>query len=460
MLLTLWLLVPFCAAQVLQDHTHNQQPPPSNDSKINAKPTKRGPRALAVVEFLPGGKARLVPVALWIDGRFYDASLYGANPAPMALEPETVYEATDYGEPTGLFTVETPEQVKGNWVATGQWKPHLEMDEKAAQQKARQPKSKPKAYDVNDDPPVLKRGGGDSPNSTQSGSGGSGTSQTASPGSSASSSAPEPPDRPTLKKSAPSPSADSTSTTASSSTPGTTPAGAASPDEGDPNRPVLRRGAQPQQTASAPATASATNKQVAAMHDAQGKLLTMTAELGHRSYPAISDAGAYETRSLLYSMDSTERNNKSQQLRALAMDAIGKFLAKRKTPALPKGAAISDYDLRAYDLDFSNSPTFVLTATLPVNSAKALRGGEFDYYVTVVAREDINGTPIKIFSLVSDSNHLDAFPRLEMIDAVDADANGRADLLFRERSDSGVSYGLYRVYPYDMQKVFEGGASL
>ena len=52
----------------------------------------------AVVEFLPGGKARLVPVALWIDDRYYDASLYGANPEPMALEPETVYEATDYGE--------------------------------------------------------------------------------------------------------------------------------------------------------------------------------------------------------------------------------------------------------------------------------------------------------------------------------------------------------------------------
>jgi hypothetical protein len=464
MLLTLWLLVPFCAAQVLQNHTHDQQPPPSNDTKINAKPKKRGPRALAVVEFLPGGKARLVPVALWIDDRFYDASLYGANPEPMALEPETVYEASFYGDPTGLFTVETPEQVKGNWVATGQWKPHLEMDEKLAQQKAKQPKPKPKGYDANDDRPVLKRGGSDSSASSQSSGGNSGSTQTASSssGSSGKTDSPEPSDRPILKKPepAPAPAPDSTATTASSSTPSASPASTASPDESDPNRPVLRRGPQPKQTASAPAAPSATGKQVAAMHDAQGKLMTTMAELGHHSYPAISDAGVYETRSLLYSMDSTERNNKSQQLRALAMDEIGKFIAKRKTTALPKGAAISDYDLRAYDLDFSNSPTFVLTATLPVAGAKALRGGEFDYYVTVVAREDINGTPIKIFSLVSDSNHLDAFPQLEIIDAVDADANGRGDLLFREHSDSGVSYSLYRVYPYDMQKVFEGGASL
>ncbi len=456
MLLTLGLLVPFCAAQVLQDHTRNQQPLPTNDSKINAKSKKRGPRALAVVEFLPGGKARLIPVALWIDDHFYDASLYGANPAPMALEPETVYEATFYGDPTGLFTVETPEQVKGNWVATGQWKPHLEMDEKLAQQKAKQPKPKPKGYDANDDRLVLKRGS-DSSASPQSGSGSSASPPSASSGSG--SSGPEPPDRPILKKTEPAPAPDSTATTASSSAPSPTPPSTASTDENDPNRPVLRRGPQPKQSAVAPVAPSATGKQIASAQNAQGKLVTTTAEIGHRSYPAISDAGVYETRSLLYSMDTAERNNKSQQLSALAMEEIGKFVAKRKTPALPKGTAISDYDLRAYDLDFSNSPTFVLTATLPVQGAKALRGGEFDYYVTVVAREDINGTPIKIFSLVSDSNHLDAFPRLEMIDAVDADANGRADLLFREHSDSGVSYSLYRVYPYDLQKVFEGGAS-
>ncbi len=463
MLLTLGLLVPFCAAQVLQDHTRDsQQAPPANNSKINVKPKKRGPRALAVVEFLPGGKARLIPVALWIDDRFYDASLYGANPEPMALEPETVYEATFYGDPTGLFTVETPEQVKGNWVATGQWKPHLEMDEKLAQQKAKQPKTKPKGYDANDDRPVLKRGGGDSSASSQTGSGNSGATQSASSGvgSSGKTDSPEPSDRPILKKPEPPPSTDPTTTTASSSTASPAPASTASPDESDPARPVLRRGPQPKQPASEPAAASATAKQVATMRDAQGKLIATAAEPAHRSYPAISDAGTYETRSLLYSMDSTERNNKSQQMRALAMDEIGKFISKRKTPTLPRGAMISDYDLRAYDLDFSSSPTFVLTATLPVEGAKALRGGEFDYYVTVVAREDINGTPIKIFSLVSDSNHLDAFPRLEMIDAVDADANGRGDLLFREHSDSGVSYSLYRVYPYDMQKVFEGGASL
>ena len=157
-------------------------------------------------------------------------------------------------------------------------------------------------------------------------------------------------------------------------------------------------------------------------------------------------------------MDAAERAAKSEELRALAMDEIRKFIASRNTPGLAKSASITDYDLRAFDLEFSNSPTLVLTATLPVAAAKALRGGEFNYFVTLVAHEDLNGTPIKIFSSVTDSNHLDAFARMEIIDAVDADANGRGDLLFRQYSDVGVSYSLYRVYPYDMHKVFEGGS--
>ena len=181
---------------------------------------------------------------------------------------------------------------------------------------------------------------------------------------------------------------------------------------------------------------------------------------GRRSYPAVSDAGKYEMRSLLYALGSSERVDRSEEMSALALDDIRKFVAQRKTPALPKTAAITDYDLRAFDLDYSNSPTLVFTATLPIAGAKTLRGGEFDYYVTVVAREDINGKPIKIFSSVTDSNHLDAFSRMEIIDAVDADANGRGDLLFRQYSDTGISYGLYRVYPYQMQKVFEGGSGV
>ena len=176
-----------------------------------------------------------------------------------------------------------------------------------------------------------------------------------------------------------------------------------------------------------------------------------------RSYVAVSDAGQYTTRSMLYSMTPEERQHKAPQMLALALSEVRAFAAKRPGPAVPKTAAITDYDLRIFDLDTSNTPTEVLSAKLPLTSRD---GKPFTYYVTVVARLDINDQPQKIFSVVSDTTHLDAYPRLELIDAIDADANGRGDLLFRQYSDVGTTYGLYRVFPYQMEKVFEGGSSL
>jgi hypothetical protein len=249
-------------------------------------------------------------------------------------------------------------------------------------------------------------------------------------------------------------------------TPANSPASSASsssPDENDPNRPVLRRGKAVSSTASAsePYDASAAQPTSAANQAAQAKLINTTvSQLGRRSYPAISDTAQHEMRSLLYPMNSVERTDKTDQMSALALAELRKFVAKRNTPGLPKSAAITDYELRAYDLEYTNSPTFVFSGKLPLPGAKALRGGEFDYFVTVVARIDVNGTPIEIFSSVTDSNHLDAFARMEIIDAVDADANGRGDLLFRLYSDTGVSYSLFRVYPYEMKKVFEGGSGV
>jgi hypothetical protein len=234
----------------------------------------------------------------------------------------------------------------------------------------------------------------------------------------------------------------------------------ASPDESDPNRPTLRRGkpATTSATTPEPKPFSASQSTTPTTSQAQPKLIAALNSPGRHSYPAVSDATPHESRSLLYVMNTAERERKSDELTALAMDEIRKFIAQRKTPALPKNAAITDYDLRAFDLEFSNSPTFVLTATLPVPTIKALGGGTFSYFVTFVAHEDINGTPIKIFSSVTDSNHLDSFARMEIIDALDADANGRGDLLFRQYSDVAISYSLYRVYPYEMKKVFEGGS--
>jgi len=254
--------------------------------------------------------------------------------------------------------------------------------------------------------------------------------------------------RPVFKRPAASTPASNSGSSDSGST-AVTQASAASNDN-DPNRPVLSH----TKTTKAPVQSTPDFPE-----SKDGTMPSVTGK-GLRAYPAISDAGQYESRSLIYSMSSGERQGFEQQALKLAMDEIRAFAAKRNGPAIPKTAAITDYDVRAFDLEYSSSPTVVLTAKLPVAGAKGQVPANFTYFVTIVARVDINDQAQKIFSMVTDSRHLDAFPRMELIDAIDADANGRGDLLFRQYSDNGISYGLYRVSPYQIEKIFEGGSSL
>src|ERR1700731_1511769 len=79
----------------------------------------KGPRALGLLELAENAKAHLLPITIMIDGKFYDAGAYKANPVPMALEPETVYEALKSGVSQGLFTVSGAINEKESWVADG-----------------------------------------------------------------------------------------------------------------------------------------------------------------------------------------------------------------------------------------------------------------------------------------------------------------------------------------------------
>jgi len=79
-----------------------------------------------------------------------------------------------------------------------------------------------------------------------------------------------------------------------------------------------------------------------------------------------------------------------------------------------------------------------------------------EYYVTVVAHSDLYGELRKLFSAVTDTRHLDVTPRMELVDAVDADGDGRAELLFREVSDGGSGYAVYRVGGDQLWQLYEG----
>jgi len=101
-----------------EDNTAEEKPPePKKPPKV------KGPRAVGLLQ-IGDKKVTLIPVAILVDGRFYDASAYKADPVPMALEPGTVYEVEQEGSSQGLFTVNAALHSRNAgsahpWTATG-----------------------------------------------------------------------------------------------------------------------------------------------------------------------------------------------------------------------------------------------------------------------------------------------------------------------------------------------------
>jgi len=124
---------------------------------------------------------------------------------------------------------------------------------------------------------------------------------------------------------------------------------------------------------------------------------------------------------------------------------------KKQTTVSRQQPTFEDTQLRIFDLSSSNEPVLVLTT-----SARLPQHPEREYFVTLVAREDLNGDLHKDFSNVTDSQHLDVLPRMELIDAVDADGDGRGELLFRQTPDAGRAFSIYRVIGDQLYPLFEG----
>jgi hypothetical protein len=74
----------------------------------------------------------------------------------------------------------------------------------------------------------------------------------------------------------------------------------------------------------------------------------------------------------------------------------------------------------------------------------------------MVARATLEGVLRRIFFVRSDDLHLDVSARMEFIDAIDADGDGRGELLFRRTTDSGTSFAIYRVTPDRLWPLYEG----
>jgi hypothetical protein len=189
-----------------------------------------------------------------------------------------------------------------------------------------------------------------------------------------------------------------------------------------------------------------------------------TPDSGIQVFPAISDAKGPDPRPYTYDLKPAEEaiyRNKMLELAATLIKNNG-----HPTPPAPasssakKSAAnaavkprdeFEDVHIRAFDLSFTNEPTLVLSARTPTTGA----AGQVPKEITLVARTDLEGDLQKLFFAQTDSRHLDVSPRMELIDAVDADGDGRGELLFRETSDAGSGYAIYRVAANQLWPLFE-----
>jgi hypothetical protein len=73
----------------------------------------------------------------------------------------------------------------------------------------------------------------------------------------------------------------------------------------------------------------------------------------------------------------------------------------------------------------------------------------------LVAYPDIYNNLHKVYVGVTDKYHLDLTPRLELIDAVDADGDRRGELLFRETADGGSGWVIYRASADKLWKMYD-----
>jgi hypothetical protein len=431
------------------------------------KPVKDTPdlRAVAVLEWtgeLGKPKAcRMIPVTVFDGVKLQDGGVYLARPQPLALTGEVEYELKLNGKTFGLFDIQNAAQEQGAWVGYGKWKvmPVPKPVKAIAPEKVDE--------DIQDDKPVLHRKP-HAADGTGSGSGsGSGSGGGTSAGASNAPAADDDPDRPKLHKKT-SDSGSSGSETDAGATPATPHSGQPAPQKSDavpaedignvesvanssdPDRPLLKHGK------SSGFAAEVVPTLMGLPNDMQQAV-------------AVSDAKSRPEHPWTYSWANPEDEGKMKAAvedvarAALGLSAPGspqpaprhtgtttvKRTAKPAAPP-PPPAALADEQFRVYELAYGSGATLVLTAHTdgPLPSQK---------FVTVIAQPDLYGNVRVLFKSVTDFAHLDETPRMRLVDAVDALADNRAELLFELRGDNTRQFALYRVYRGTAEKLFVSG---
>jgi hypothetical protein len=408
-------------------------------------------RAIGVLEWTgPEDKpkqCRLVPVTIFDQGQLQDASIYMARPQPMALAGEVEYALEENGKTVGLFDIENSGQEQGSWVGYGTWKP-LPGPPKPKVETAKVDDWE----DPDDDKPVLhrKKHPGDAQSGDSSANGSSGASDSAS-------NAPAPdPDRPVLHK-----SAESQSSSAPAEDPDRPKLQAdkaqaqdvghvdSLPEISDPDRPRLMRG-KPEGSGL--------------------KVLPSLMGLPQDMEQAVAVSDAQNRPDHIWSYkwaNPADEAKLKAELEKIARQALGlenapapastaqakRVSTTRKSlkPAQPlEPAPLADEHFRVFELAYGSGATLVLSAHTegPLDKAK---------FVTLIAQPDLYGNVLVLLKNVTDGAHLDDTPRMKLIDAVDALADNRGELLFELRGKTQRQFALYRILRGQAQKLFVGG---
>ena len=428
-----------------------------------AKKSKDAPelRAVAVLEWtgdLVKPKAcRIVPITIYDGEKLQDAGVYMARPQPLALTGETEYELKENGKTVGLFDIDNAGQEQGAWVGYGKWRPLPAAKAPAAPQKI---DAEDDAYS---DKPVLhrKQHGGEG---SESKGGGDSTASSSPPD------AHDDPDRPKLHKKTDDSGSATTASSAPASDPdrpkmGKKPASGTSPaaqsarpdlaqdigdvssvDSGDPDRPQLKRGKSSGVSGEMPST-----------------LMGLPPDM--QQAVAVSDAKNRPDHPWTYSWANPGDENKMKAaVEDIARQALGLTALPAATPATKKPgvavrktanaaappaepAPLEDEQFRVFELAYGSGATMVLTAHTqgPVTSRK---------FVTIVAQPDLYGNVLVLLKSVTDMAHLEDTPRMRLVDAVDALADNRGELLFELRGEASRQFVLYRIYRGTVQKLF------
>ena len=368
-------------------------------------PKSTGPRALGLVEVLTNGKTRLQAVCIMVGGKFFDAGTYKATPLPMALGSETVYEGIRTGISQGLFTVTDARKVRGNWFAEGRWV--------AAGDELRRTVPVVNKPADDDAPPILRRAGSETAKVPE-----------VKPGDG------KAVDAKTAEKAPAEQSGDSLKGKDAAATSEKTPLAPAARSQED--RPTLRRskpGDVPQKF--------------------EDKDFAATAPVKDR-FLAVSDAAGPDPHPFLMTLKPDEILSYNKKVLEMATQAVVALYptssgtassAHARKPATPVLKFI-DVQMRVFDLANSNDPVIVLTATVDPSEKIAATAGKLT--VTVLARVDIYGGLRKLLAEATDDHHLDLYPRLEFLDAIDVDGDASGELVFRENLDGAQGFVVYR----------------